>query len=70
MAMLTHELEPTSRSLEKRPLVRPDMGAAHLATIKRVGVIAAALLLAGGAMAAGIALKTAIYFSRYHLGGG
>ena len=70
MAMLTHELERTFRSSDKRQLVRPDAAAAHWATLKRVCVIAATLLLAGGAMAAGIALKTAIYFSRYHLGAG
>jgi hypothetical protein len=63
MAMLTHELERTFRS----PDNRPDAAAAHWATIKRVCVIAATLLLAGGAMAAGIALKTAIYFARFHL---
>jgi len=69
MAMLTHELERTFRSLQKRRLVRPD-AAAHLAMVKRACAVAAVLLLAGGAMAAGIALKTAIYFSRYHLGAG
>jgi hypothetical protein len=69
MAMLTHGLERTFRSSDKRQLVRLD-AAAHPATIKRVCLIAATLLLAGGAMAAGIALKTAIYFSRYHLGAG
>jgi hypothetical protein len=68
--MLTHELERTFRSPDNRQLIRPDAAAVHWATIKRVFVIAATLLLAGGAMVAGIALKTAIYMSRYHLGAG
>jgi hypothetical protein len=70
MAMLTHEVDRTFRSSEKRQLIMPDAAAAYLATIKRVCVVALTLLLAGGLLAGGIALKTAIYFSRFHLGTG
>jgi hypothetical protein len=70
MAMLTHDAERRFLSPDGRTRSRPVTGMAHLAGTKRACLIAATLLLAGGAMAAGIALKTAIYFSRYHLGGG
>ena len=66
MAMLTHELERTFRSSDKRQLIRPDAAAAHWATIKQVCVIVSTLLLAGGGLAAIIALKTAVYFARFH----
>ena len=43
---------------------------AHLGLIKRVCLCALAVLLTGGAMAGIIALKTAIFFSRFGLGAG
>ena len=66
MAMLTHDFERPFRSPANQPLVRPDAAKAHLAAIKRVCLCALTVLLAGGAVAAVIALKTAIYFSHHH----
>ena len=67
MAMLTHDFERPVRATGKLRIARADSTNAHLAMIKRVCLIASTLLLAGGALAAIIALKTAIYFSRFHL---
>jgi hypothetical protein len=67
MAMLTHDFERPVRSAGEQRLARSDSAQAHLAMIKRVGLIASALLLGGGGLAAIIALKTAIYFARFHL---
>ena len=70
MAMLTHDADRRLLSPDRRTPSRPVAGTTHLAGIKRTWLVVATLLLAGGAMTAGIALKTAIYFSRYHLGAG
>jgi hypothetical protein len=67
MAMLTHGFERPVRSTGTQRLAQADSANAHLAMIKRVCLIASTLLLAGGALAAIIALKTAIYFARFHL---
>ena len=67
MAMLTHGLERPVRSSGKRRLAQAVSAQAHLVMIKRVCLIASTLLLAGSALAAIIALKTAIYFARFHL---
>ena len=68
MAMLTHDFE---RSFSpSQPLVRPAATNAHLATVKRFCLCALGALLAGSAVAAIIALKTAVYFARFHLGAG
>ena len=67
MAMLTHDFEQPVRPAGKQRLAQSDSANTHLAVIKRVCLIASTLLLAGGALAAIIALKTAIYFARFHL---
>jgi hypothetical protein len=67
MAMLTDDFERPVRSRGKHRIAQADSASAHLAMIKRLCLIASTLLLAGGALAAIIALKTAIYFSRFHL---
>jgi len=70
MAMLTHDSNPPIRSSAHPALARTRATTAALAGIKRVLLYASTILLAGGGLAAIIALKTAIYFSRYHLGTG
>jgi hypothetical protein len=68
MAMLTHDYERSFRP--RQPPVRPAAAIAHLATVKRFGVCTLGALLGGSAVAAIIALKTAAYFARFHLGAG
>jgi hypothetical protein len=68
MAMLMHDFERAFRP--RQPPVRPAAATAHLATVKRVGLCALGALLGGSAVAAIIALKTAAYFARFHLGAG
>jgi hypothetical protein len=66
--MLTHDSErPLSPG---QPSVRPVVANAHLATAKRFCLCALGAVLAGSAVAAIIALKTSIYFVRFHLGTG
>ncbi len=68
MTMLTHTRGPfTPASIPRNGEARPSAGTAnaHLATIKRFCVCALALL-AGGAVAGIIALRTAAYFWRFH----
>jgi hypothetical protein len=67
MAMLTHDFERPVRSAGGQRLAQVDSAKTHFAMIKHFCLIASTLLLAGGALAAIIALKTAIYFSRFHL---
>ena len=66
MAMLAHDVERPLRSSQGPSFLKP--GAVRLAGIKRVCLGALTVLLAGGGLAAIIALKTAIYFTRFHLG--
>jgi hypothetical protein len=70
MAMLTHDLKRPFHPTEKQLQVRAGAASAHLAMIKRVCLCALTVLLAGGALAAVIALKAAIYFWRFKLGAG
>jgi len=70
MAMLTHDFEQPFRSPARSPAVKPDATSARRTAIKQICVSALTVLLAGGLLAAGIALKTAIYFARFHLGAG
>jgi hypothetical protein len=67
MAMLTHDFERPVGPAGRQQPAQVDSAKAHFAMIKRFCLIASTLLLAGGALAAIIALKTAIYFSRFHL---
>jgi hypothetical protein len=67
MTMLTHSrgrFERVLYSSGRRDNVRAGAAQAHLATIKRFCVCALTVLVAGGAVAAVIALKTAVYLSR------
>ena len=66
--MLRHELEQPFRPSEAPQRVRSGVARTHLAMIKRVCPCVLTVRLAGGALAAVIALKTAIYFWRFKLG--
>jgi len=70
MAMLTHDFERIFQPPEGRWRVRPTAARAHLATIKRFCLCALTIFLAGGSLAAIIALKTGVYFWRFKLGAG
>ena len=70
VTILAQDLDPTIRSTERQVSAPVKAATAHLAATKRVLLSASAILLAGGAMAAIIALKTAIYFARFRLGAG
>ena len=68
MTMLTHARGPFERArypLESRSDVHASSAAAHLATIKRFFLGALAILLAGSAVAAIMALKIAVYLPRF-----
>jgi len=69
MAMLTHDLERPLHPSEVERRVRPATTRAYFATIRQLCLFALTVLLAGGALAVVIALKTAIYFWRFKLGG-
>ena len=68
MTMLTHthSLERSSYSPQSRDAETDDDAGTRLATIKRICLCACAALLAGGAMAGIIALRTAIYVARFN----
>ena len=70
MAMLTHDLNRPFHPTEKQLQIRSVTAIAHLVMIKRVCFGVLTVLLAGGALAAVIALKTAIFFWRFKLGAG
>jgi hypothetical protein len=65
MSMLVHRFENSLPSSARRNSPTPALTAAHRATIKRVCLRLAAVLLMGGVLAALIALKTAIFFWRF-----
>ena len=52
--------------MERRDTIREVAAEAHLAMIKRFCISALTVLAAGGAIAAIIALKAAIYFWVFH----
>ena len=68
MTMLTHthSLERSSYSPQRRDAVPAGAAEARIAAIKRICLCACAALLAGGAMAGIIALRTAIYLARFN----
>jgi hypothetical protein len=69
MTMLTHTRGPLERapySSQRRDTVAARPAAAHLAMIKRLCMCALTVLTAGGAIAAIIALKAAIFFWVFH----
>jgi len=67
MTMLTHthSLERSSYSPQSRD-AEADAAGTRIATIKRICLCTLAALLAGGAMAGIIALRTAIYLARFN----
>jgi hypothetical protein len=66
MAILTHDSDGPFPSLEGHTPAGTGAARAYLTVIKRFCVCVLTVLLAGGALAAVIALKTAIYFWRSH----
>ena len=69
MTMLMHTRGPLERaalSNIKRNITRDGSAAQNLAMIKRFCLGALTVLAAGGALAAVIALKAAIYYWRFH----
>lgn len=68
MTMLMHThgpFEPARHSSDVRDAAATATANARTAMIKRFCVCALAILIAGGALTAIIALRTAIYFSRF-----
>jgi hypothetical protein len=68
MTMLMHTRDPFERApslMERRDTIREGAAEAHLAMIKRFCMCALTVLAAGGAIAAIIALKAAIYYWRF-----
>jgi hypothetical protein len=75
VSLLSHDLEHSSLSsatsgLPRAGLTRDQRAALRNATLKKLSLCVLTLLLSGGALAAVIALRTAIYVSRLHLGAG
>jgi hypothetical protein len=69
MTMLTHSrslFEPAPHSSARRGDTGQGAALARLAMIKRFYLCTLVAVLAGGAAAGMIALKTAIFFSRFH----
>ena len=69
MTMLMYTRDPFERapsSMERRDAIREGAAEAHLAMIKRFCISALTVLAAGGAIAAIIALKAAIFFWVFH----
>lgn len=69
MTMLTPTRGPFTQafhSSERRGPAKPGTANFHLTTIKRFCVCALLALLAGGAVAGIMALRTAAYFWRFH----
>lgn len=73
MTLIAHDLvskpRPT-RQRDRRPATAAAMARSHLAAIRRAVLLTAAILLAGAGLAAIIGVRTALSFSRYHLGAG
>jgi hypothetical protein len=69
MTMLMHTRDPfewTPSSMGRRDKVRKGAAEAHLAMIKRFCISALTVLAAGGAIAAIIALKAAMFSWVFH----
>jgi hypothetical protein len=69
MTMLMYTRDPFERapsSMKRRDAIREGAAEAHLAMIKRFCISALTVLAAGGAIAAIIALKAAIFFWVFH----
>jgi len=69
MTMLTHTrgpFKPAPGSSERRGTASGGAASAHLAMIKRFCMCTLAILAAGGALAAIVALKAAIFFWVFH----
>lgn len=75
MTILAHDLHSPVRTPENPARARAEtekthLPATHLPAIRRFLLSALTILLAGGGLAAAIALKTAVYLSRQQLGAG
>jgi uncharacterized protein (DUF2062 family) len=66
MSMLTHRFEQPVHSSGKRHALGAALSKAHRTTIKRLWPCALATVLMGGVLAGIIALKTAVFFWRFH----
>lgn len=66
MSTLTHHFEDSLHSSKRQNTARADTAGLRLAAIKRFCLGALPLLLAGGLLVGLVALRTAIYFSRFH----
>jgi hypothetical protein len=66
MMQTRHPFERAPSSMETRDAIREGAAEAHLVMIKRFCISALTVLAAGGAIAAIIALKAAIYFWVFH----
>jgi hypothetical protein len=69
MTLLIHDLQRSLPS-EARRGVKPAETGKQLAIIKRFCLCVLTILLSGGALAAIVAFKTAIYFWRHKVGVG
>jgi hypothetical protein len=74
MTLLSHDLERSSYSSAAQRPARTGLAQGQReilkTTLKHLGLCVLTLLLSGTALAAVIALRTAIYVSRLHLGAG
>ena len=75
MTLLSHDLERASyssahRNQRRTGVTQGQRKTLKITTLKNFARCALTLLLSGGALAAVIALRTAIYVSRLHLGAG
>ena len=66
MSTLTHHFEGSLHSPELQNTLSTGAARTHLATAKRFCLGALVMLSAGGLLAGLVALRTAIYFSRFH----
>ncbi len=69
MTMLMHTSDPLGRSvssMKRRDTASKGVAQAHLAVIKRLGAGTLVVLAAGGALAAIIALKAALFIWVFH----
>ncbi len=70
MTLLAHDLERSSYSSARRDPRRIRLTHSQRTTLKHLGICVLTLLLSGTVLAAVIALRTMIFVSRLHLGGG
>jgi hypothetical protein len=66
MSTLTHHFEDSLHSPKRQNIVRAGTARMRLAAIKRFCLGALPILSMGGLLVGLVALRTAIYFSRFH----